>query len=137
MSLVLDASVAVAWVLDDEESAYADTVLEALRHDEAVVAAHWELEVSNALLVAERRGRIEAGEVRSVVESLLSLPIVPDPVRRGRGLAAVHRLARRRELSAYDAASVELAVRTGAPLATLDRRLREAAEAEGAEVWRP
>lgn len=137
MSFVLDASVALAWCFRDEGGAYVADVLTALRDAEAVVASHWTLEVANGLLVAERRGRIASGGVSRAVQLLLSLPIVVEPVERSRALTATHRLARTRELSAYDAAYLELAIRLGLPLATLDRDLRDVAPAEGVELFEP
>lgn len=137
MSFVLDASVALAWCFEDEGGDYPARVLGALRGDEAVAASLWTLEVSNGLLTAERRGRIGPQEVTRVVRLLLALPIVVDPVERSRALTSVHRLARTRDLSTYDAAYLEVAVRTGLPLATLDAGLRTAAEEEGVEVFEP
>ena len=135
MNLVLDASVALAWCFRDEGGAYPTRVLDSLRHSEAVVASLWTLEVANGLLVAERRGRITPREVSQVVGHLFALPVVVDPVERRRALTTTHRLARTRNLSTYDAAYLELAIRHGLPLATLDKELREAANAEGVEVY--
>lgn len=134
MSFVLDASVALAWCFADEGGAYAPEVLAALREGEAFVPAHWTLEVSNGLLVAERKRRITAQEATRVARLLLALPIAIEPVERTRDLTATYRLARTRGLSSYDAAYLELAVRTALPLATLDAELREAALAEGVEL---
>lgn len=135
LNFVLDASVALAWCFEDEGGDYVDQVLDALRSDEAVVASHWELEVANGLLVAERRGRIESDEVPRVAKLILALPIVIDPTSRRRTLTAVHRLARTHGLSSYDAAYLELAVRHGIPIASLDGPLRAAADAEGVGVF--
>lgn len=137
MNFVLDASVALSWCFGDEGGEYAPRVLEALRGGEAVAASHWGLEVANGLVTAERKGRIEAQDVVRVGRLFSALPIVIDPVERGRALTSTYRLARTRHLSAYDAAYLELAVRVGAPLATLDVELQEAAEAEGVELFDP
>ena len=135
MSLVLDASVTLAWCLDDETSAYADTVLDGLARSEATVASPWGLDVSNGLLTAERHGRIAADEGPKLTSWILSLPIAVDPVSRSRALTATHRLARTHGLTSYDAAYLELAVRYGQPLATLDQELAAAAEREGVRLW--
>ncbi len=135
MSLVLDASVVVAWCMRDETSAYADAVLGHLASSEAVVAPHWDLEVGNALLVAQRRDRIGPEEAPIFSAFLLNLPIAVDPVSRGRALKDTYRLARAYDLSSYDAAYLELAVRYAWPLATLDEKLARAAEAEGVGRW--
>lgn len=92
------------------------------------------LEVANGLLTAERRSRISASEATRAGRLLLALPIVVDPVERSRALGETRRVARARGLSAYDAAYLELALRLGLPLATLDGELRNAAEKEGVEV---
>lgn len=127
MNLVLDASVTLAWCFEDEGDAYAVRVLEALRSSEAVVASLWPLEVANGLLVAERRGRLDAAGAARFMELVLGLPIAMDPGTRSRALLGAHGVGRARTLSAYDAAYLELALRRGIPLATLDRPLREAA----------
>lgn len=131
MSLVLDASVALAWCFADEGGAYADRVLDHLEQDEAWVPALWSLEVANALLAAERRGRMEAAAALRAMALLLALPIAVDPAERTRDFRATYRLARTHALSAYDAAYLELALRLGVPLVTLDAALREAGEREG------
>lgn len=135
MSFVLDASVALAWCFEDEGGEYAAEVLEALLDGEAFVASHWPLEVANGLLTAERRGRIGARDATRVGRLLLALPIAVDPVERGRALGETSRLARSRDLTSYDAAYLELALRRGLPLATLDEELRNAARAEGAGLF--
>lgn len=135
MNFVLDASVTLAWCFEDEGGAYAEAVLGALRTSEAVAASVWPLEVANGLAVAERRGRLDPAGAARFMELLLALPIAVDPVARSRSLGATHALARARGLSAYDGAYLELALRQGVPLATLDARLREAAAAEGVEVF--
>jgi predicted nucleic acid-binding protein len=134
LNFVLDASVALAWCFGDEDGGYALGVLDLLRSSEAVAASHWGLEVANAFLVAERRGRIDSGDVPRLSKFLLALPIAVDPVARRRGFESMHRLGRAHGLSAYDAAYLELAVRYGIPIATLDSDLRVAAEAEGVGI---
>lgn len=135
MNFVLDASVTLAWCFADEGGNYALVVLDELRASEAVAASHWGLEVANGFLVAERRGRIAARDVPRLTKFVLALPIAMDPVARRRPLGSVHRLARSHGLSAYDAAYLELAVRHGIPIATLDSPLRSAARAEGVGVF--
>jgi predicted nucleic acid-binding protein len=134
LNFVLDASVTLAWCFADEGGDYALGVLDRLRSSEAVAASHWGLELANALLVAERRGRIEPRDVSRLVRFLLALPIAVDPIARRRPVDSIHRLGRSHGLSAYDAAYLELAVRYGIPIATLDSDLRAAAEAEGVGV---
>lgn len=137
MTFVLDASVALSWCFEDEKSAYASTVLESLRSGEAFAASIWPLEVANGLLVAERRGRIPAADATRAGRLLLALPIAVDPVERSRALGETRRVARARGLSVYDAAYLELALRLGLPLATLDGELQRAAAEENVERFAP
>lgn len=130
MSLVLDASVTLAWAFEDEGGEYAASVLHALHGAEAVVASHWGLEVTNGLLVAERRNRIDPEAAARFIRQLLALPIVIEPASRSLPFTSTYRFARTRNLSSYDAGYLEVAVRLGLPLATLDRPLLAAAEAE-------
>ena len=81
--LVLDASVTLAWVFEDEAYPYADAVLEALADIEALVPAIWALEVGNALLVAERRGRLSQAATVQFLALLWQLPITVESARTG------------------------------------------------------
>lgn len=137
MNFVLDASVALAWCFEDEWHGYADAVLDSLRESEAIAPCHWPLEVANALVAAERRGRIEAAAAARFVELLLTLPIAVDPGTRAGPFTGARRLARTHRLSVYDAEYLDLALRVGAPVATLDAALAAAAEAEGVGRYSP
>ena len=134
MNFVLDASVALSWCFEDEGGDYAADVLTKLASGEAVVPSLWLLEIAHGLLVAERRGRLAASDAHEARSLLEALPIAVDPGGRRAAFHTTPLLARRHGLSAYDAAYVELAVRLGAPLATLDGALRSAASAEGVEI---
>jgi predicted nucleic acid-binding protein len=129
---VVDASVTMAWCFADEATPETESVLDLFGSDEAVVPAIWSLEVANVLLVAERRGRLSEAQASRFLELLQQLPIEVDDV--PVDPAAVVAAGRRHELSAYDASYLVLAERTGAPLATLDRRLREAATRAGVRL---
>jgi predicted nucleic acid-binding protein len=132
---VLDASVAASWFFEDEGGEYAATVLESLREWHAIVPSLWPLEVANVLLTAERRRRCSEAEAIRFLELLESLPIVTDEDTPGHALHGSYQLAREYGLSAYDAAYLELAMRLGAPLATLDRQLAEAATMAGVVIF--
>lgn len=133
-AFVLDASVAAAWLFDDESDPRADAALTSLEREGAVVPQHWHLEVRSVLLVAERRGRIRAEESDERLRFLQQLPIrtntEPD-------LEAAFVLARARSLSFYDCLYLELARRLALPLATLDGALARAATAEGLALIEP
>ena len=132
MTFVLDVSVTVAWCLPDEESEIANRALDRLRSDEAVVPALWWFELRNALVVNERRGRLTETETAAFLSDLGRLPIRLDESPPNSGLVLA--LARRHGLTVYDAAYLEAGVRHSAPVATLDRKLAAAAEAEGVGV---
>jgi predicted nucleic acid-binding protein len=95
----------------------------------AMVPAHWPLEVANALLIAERRGRITADFRNTALRDLATLRIILDTETSARAWHETLRLAEAYRLTAYDAAYLELAERRRLPLATFDVELRLAAQA--------
>ena len=125
---VLDASVAVAWLLSEKTASNAEKALLRLEDDEALVPHLWHLELRNGLLVASRRGRITADELTERLNALHGLPIRTDTEP---DLSLAFVLAEKHGLSFYDAVYLELAIRHSAPVATLDRTLARAADAEG------
>ncbi len=129
MPMVVDTSVTMAWCFDDEASHETDAVLDRLQQDEAFVPAVWQLEVTNVLLVAERRGRMTEAQATRFLDLLLRLPIRIDASQTD--VTAVLATGRRHGLSAYDAAYLLLAERLGVPLATLDNKLVSAGRAAG------
>jgi predicted nucleic acid-binding protein len=130
MILVIDASVAIAWVAEDERSAYADAALVACASDRAVVPALWRWEMANTFVALERRGRL--GDASAAYAGLTrSIPVdADDDSTEARGLEEIA-IARRHQLSIYDAAYLALAKDRRLRLATLDAKLARAAEAEG------
>ncbi len=132
MAFVPDASVAAAWVLPDEDAAAADIALDRLGAETAKVPGVFWHELRNLLLSAERRGRITGRHADASMARLRRLPIVcPGET----DDSAVMALARAHRLSAYDASYLALAVREDYALASLDRRLNEAAAAEGVTTF--
>jgi predicted nucleic acid-binding protein len=131
LSIVIDASVALAWVFGDERHDAAWQVIERLREAPAWVPAHFHLETGNGLLTGLRRGRLTTDQARTAVVALGALPIEVDPDTPARALTDAWPLAAQHGLTTYDAAYLELAIRRGLPLATLDARLVSAARAEG------
>jgi predicted nucleic acid-binding protein len=134
-SVVIDASVALAWCFPDEASEYADAVLVALQGHAMLVPALWPVEVTNALLVAERRRRINQPEIRQFLALLNGLTLVLDSQTLAESVNNILPLARDYTLSAYDAAYLDVALRHDAPLASLDDRLRKAARKAGIEAF--
>jgi predicted nucleic acid-binding protein len=124
---VLDASVAGAWLLEDEDDPIANAAMSRLATECALVPQLWHLEVRNTLVVAERRGRVGAAALDAGLRRVGELPIRTDSEP---DLGTALALARRRRLTIYDALYLELALRADAPLATVDRALANAAMAE-------
>ncbi len=134
-AFVIDASATVPWCFADEATEATNALLTRLRtDDEAIVPAHWPVEVANALLIAVRRTRIPPEDVHQFLEDLEVLPIRVDTTTKNPVRAGVFPLAERYELTVYDAAYLELAIRRNLPLATLDDDLRKAARAAGVSL---
>lgn len=126
---VVDASVAAAWLLPDEATAETEAALQATATQPVWVPALWLLEIGNLLLSAQKRRRIDATQRLVLVHaaSALRLQVDREPV----GMVELDALAARHQLSAYDAAYLELALRRRLPLATNDRALLAAMQIEG------
>jgi predicted nucleic acid-binding protein len=131
MAFVLDCSMTMAWVFPDEATDATDALRESLISDSAVVPVLWPIEVGNVLLVATRRGRIVEGDWVRVRRALAALPIDVDLVSPERVLEAVLPLASEHGISVYDAMYLDLALRLGLPVATLDRKLAAVCDAAG------
>jgi predicted nucleic acid-binding protein len=132
---VLDCSVTMSWCFEDEVNEYSESILSSLQFSQALVPSLWALEVANVLLVAERRKRINAAQVAHAISLLQSLPISFDSLTAQQAMSATLSLGRFHALSAYDAAYLELALREGLPLATVDQRLIHAAQACGVSIF--
>lgn len=127
MPFVVDASVAAAWLLVDEESRTAEEALSFLETEDALVPDLFWHEIRNILLTAERRKRISNEDVLACLMRLTSLPLRTVS---SEDHLPILRLAGKYQLSAYDAAYLALAVAENVSLATLDARLERAASAE-------
>jgi predicted nucleic acid-binding protein len=135
--IILDASVAVAWCFEDESTTFTEGVLDLLSEGtEALTPAIWPFEVANALLVAERRKRITVAQVTVLLRRIAGLPIAVVPVEAGRAFEQILSVARQQNLTEHDAAYLELALRTGFPLATLDGKVKLAARLVGVSLVR-
>jgi predicted nucleic acid-binding protein len=132
---VLDASVVLGWVLGERQVfERAKTVLLSLQSAKALVPVIWQAEVANALVVKERQKRIQETFLRKLLKQIGELPVVVDPLAGTEVFDRVLPLARRHQLSVYDACYLELAVREKVPLASFDSALMEAAKREGTSV---
>ncbi|MFZ0803906.1 MAG: type II toxin-antitoxin system VapC family toxin [Terriglobales bacterium] len=131
-SLVLDASVPLAWCFEDESASLPERVLDVLETGtEMLTPSIWPLEVANALLIAERRKRITNAQATAFLQRISKLPILIEPISPNRAFEHILQVARQYQLTEYDAAYVELALRQALPLATLDSKLRRAAQSAG------
>lgn len=138
MMFVLDNSVAMRWLLSSEKIAdqnYAEAVLTSLVDTDVRVPNLWHLEATNVLLAAEGRGQITAEDTESFIAHLDSLPIQADPLTAHQAFNRTLALARAYKLSTYDAAYLELALREGLALATLDKDLIKAAQKANVELY--
>ena len=127
-SVVIDNSVFLAWCMGDEDEPAATSAMERVVESGGIVPRIWWYELRNALLMNERRGRISQQQVSDTLADSLEMGISIDEAHEESLLLD---LARRFELSVYDAAYLETALRRSLPLATLDHRMRSAAEALG------
>lgn len=138
MSFVLDNSVTMRWFFGDgkpQELAYAGKVLDAMRQDSALVPMTWGLEVANVIVKAEAKALVTEARSGAFLELLEGVDIEVDAATFAHALSGTLQLARRYKLSAYDASYLELALRLGVPLATLDEDLRKAAKKAGVKKF--
>jgi predicted nucleic acid-binding protein len=136
VNFVLDASVTMTWLLADSKLAdqrYAGSVLASLAENDiaAAVPITWGLEVANVVARAEARKLVTEAQSEAFLEMLTGIRISPDLATFPRALVETLGLARRYRLSSYDASYLELALRLGLPLATLDSDLLKAARTAG------
>lgn len=135
MPFVLDNSVVCGWLLENQASAYTDAIAERLQEEGAIAPALLHLEYTNVLRTACKHGRLIARHAQDAIRQLQQLPIetdreLPDP-------AQLLTLTLRHDLSAYDAAYLELALRRQLPIATRDAALANAARVAGVGVLAP
>jgi predicted nucleic acid-binding protein len=117
----------MSWCFKDETNSYADAVLNRLTKVSAIVPLIWPLEVVNVLLSAERQKRLSKSASMRFLTLLSQLPIFVEYERPDKMMKELLTLARTSNLSSYDASYLDLAMRKGVPIATLDKNLIEAA----------
>lgn len=135
--IVLDASVALAWLFVDEESPDADSIMERIAVEGAVVPSLWRIEIANSLNTSRRHGRSDPSVVAQALHQLAKLPIMEDIETGARAWSDTMALAREEGLTVYDATYLELALRRGLPLASGDKALIAAARRRGLDVLAP
>ncbi len=134
MPFVLDCSMTMAWAFPDEATKQSAVLRDSLLEDYALVPTLWPIEVANVLLVATRGKRMRESDWPKLLADLTALPIEVDGETSERALSDSLQVARRYDLSAYDAVYLELALRRKLPLATLDKRLKRACRRAGVDV---
>ncbi len=125
---VIDNSVVMTWCFQDEANQYSDNILDRFVVSTGYVPSIWPLEVCNVLLVAERRNRIGEADSTRFISLLSELPIIVEQEPPDRIMKDIFALARKHELSSYDASYLDLAMRKGLPIATLDKKILTVAE---------
>ena len=134
MRFVLDNSVTMRWFFGDgkpQDLAYAGKVLDLMQEAQALVPATWGLEVANVIAKAEEKALVTEARSEAFLEMLEDVDIEADSATFAHALTDTLQLARRYKLSSYDASYLELALRLGLPLATLDEDLQKAAKKAG------
>ncbi len=127
---VVDASALGPLLIDDEVESLLPGLPEEFAHGRVIAPLHWPLEVTSVLQNAVRRGRIDAKDRDNAVATLAALAVDIDSKTNVQLWSATLTLVDRHNLTVYDAAYLELAIRRNASLATLDNALRSAAALE-------
>ena len=133
-AFVVDCSIAMAWLFNDEATPKTAALLNRLATQTALVPAWWFIEITNVLAMAERKGRIKPTESDAFIADLSKLGIERDDEAPDRAFTHLLALCRRHRLTSYDAIYLDLAVRRNLPLATLDDALRKAAHKVGVRL---
>lgn len=131
MSLVLDSSIALSWCFEDEQTPATLALLQRVAETGAAAPSLWPLEVLNALAMAVRRNRLATDKLQQLAALLGDLPVRLDDETTARAWRETSALASKHRLTLYDAAYLELALRSALPLASLDAALVAAAQSEG------
>lgn len=137
MNLVIDASMALAWIFqrNNKEAKLAEYALLSIANVNAIVPSLWHTEIANALLVGERRQIITEAQIIDYLNRLSHLPIETDSSAPSSSRDRMMALAREHALTAYDATYLELALRNNAELATFDHKLIEAMNRAGGKIF--
>ena len=128
---VLDCSITMAWLFNDEATPRTTVLLNRFATETALVPAWWFIEITNVLAMAERKGRITPTQSDSFIANLSKLGIERDDEAPDRAFTHLLALCRRHRLTSYDAIYLDLAVRRSLPLATFNDDLRKTAKQLG------
>lgn len=133
-AFVLDCSIAMAWLFQDEATPKTTALLNRLASETAVVPGWWSIEITNVLAMAERKGRIRPAQSNAFISDLSQLGLERDDEAPDRAFSHILALCRTHQLTSYDAIYLDLAARRSLPLATLDNDLRKVARKLGITV---
>lgn len=131
MKCVIDASFVASLFLPDEAGTQTALIASKFKPGDAAAPGLLQLEVTNILLMARRRGRVSGVDFQRVSDAFEKFPVAYQPALTAEQRASVVRLAEKHALTAYDAAYLELSIRLGLPMGSLDKHLIKAAKAEG------
>jgi predicted nucleic acid-binding protein len=134
IGFVLDASITLSWCFDDEALPMSIKLLERSAEESVFVPQIWPLEVGNALVISEKKKRISYAKMLEFISILGNLNIHIDDKTSQHGFHEILSLAHSENLTTYDATYLELAMRLGLPLATLDKQLKKAALNVGVNI---
>jgi predicted nucleic acid-binding protein len=133
-SCVVDASVAMSWCFLDEATPAARKLLAGISDSAILVPAWWYIEITNVLVLAERKGRITADQVAEFTALIEALDVEVDNESPQRAFSHLLPLCRTQRLTSYDAIYLDLALRRKLPLASFDEPLRKAAKKLGVKL---
>lgn len=133
-AFVIHPSVLVSWLAANERTAQADALLDQAEAKGALAPSLWRYEAANLLANLRRKRQASEATVDEMATALPRLRISIDTETDPRLFGPVYALSVRRNISVYDAAYLDLALRRNLPLATLDHELRRAAHEEGANL---
>ena len=135
-TFIADASVAIGWVHPGQATTHTAAMLDAIAEGAAVeVPAVWPLEVVNALTVLVRRRKLTEAERQTGLGWLRGLPLRVDHEMASLAFSRLSDLASAHQLSVYDAAYLELALREAIPIATRDKAVLNACKKAGNKVF--
>lgn len=137
MNFVLDCSVTIPWLRDDQPDPYADAVLESLKDRYAYVPVLWSYEVANALVIAQRRNVVSASQAAQFLDQIRDLNILVQTIHDLKHDQTLVALGHTYGLTAYDGAYLKLAMVRGLPLATRDEALKKACLKAGVLLFKP
>ncbi len=137
MNFVLDCSVTMAWLLEDQADRYTDTVLDSLEKRSAYVPVLWNYEVANVLVTAEKKKVVSRLQSLRFLDLLRNLGILIQTLQDLKYEETLVHLGHTYSLTAYDTAYLRLAMTRHLPLATSDHALRRACVKAGVELYKP